>query len=210
MSEWKERKLGDVAERIGMGPFGSNIKISTFVDEGIPIISGTHLRGTRLQDKEYNFITPEHANRLQSANVYRGDVVFTHAGNIGQVAFIPTNSKFQRYILSQRQFYLRCKKDEIMPEFLTYYFKSNEGQYQLLANANQTGVPSLAQPVSYLKTIPILLPSLPEQRAIAGVLSSLDDKIDLLHRQNKTLEGIAETLWRKNFVVQLLVSVTRR
>jgi len=48
--------------------------------------------------------------------------------------------------------------------------------------------------------IEILLPPLPEQRAIAGVLSSLDDKIDLLHRQNKTLEGIAEALWRKMFV----------
>lgn len=46
----------------------------------------------------------------------------------------------------------------------------------------------------------ILLPPLPEQRAIAGVLSSLDDKIDLLHRQNKTLEAMAETLFRQWFV----------
>ena len=46
----------------------------------------------------------------------------------------------------------------------------------------------------------ILLPPLPEQQAIAGVLSSLDDKIDLLHRQNKTLEGMGEALWRQMFV----------
>ena len=39
-------------------------------------------------------------------------------------------------------------------------------------------------------------PPLPEQRSIAGILSSLDDKIDLLHRQNKTLEGMAAALWR--------------
>lgn len=45
-----------------------------------------------------------------------------------------------------------------------------------------------------------LVPSLPEQRAIASVLSSLDDKIDLLHRQNKTLEAMAETLFRQWFV----------
>jgi type I restriction enzyme, S subunit len=200
MSEWQECKLGVVADRIGMGPFGSNIKISTFVSDGIPVISGTHLRGIRLEDKEYNFITVVHANKLQSANVYRGDVIFTHAGNIGQVAFIPNNSKYERYIISQRQFYLRSRMDKLIPEYLTYYFKSREGQYKLLANANQTGVPSLAQPVSYLKSIDILLPPLPEQRAIADVLSSLDDKIDLLHRQNKTLEGMAEALWRKMFV----------
>jgi type I restriction enzyme, S subunit len=48
--------------------------------------------------------------------------------------------------------------------------------------------------------INIFLPPLPEQRAIAGVLSSFDDKIDLLHRQNKTMEAMAETLWRKMFV----------
>lgn len=200
MSEWQECKLGVVADRIGMGPFGSNIKISTFVSDGIPVISGTHLRGIRLEDKEYNFITVVHANKLQSANVYRGDVIFTHAGNIGQVAFIPNNSKYKRYIISQRQFYLRSRVDKLIPEYLTYYFKSREGQYKLLANANQTGVPSLAQPVSYLKSIDILLPPLPEQRAIASVLSSLDDKIDLLHRQNKTLEEMAAALWRKMFV----------
>jgi type I restriction enzyme S subunit len=51
-----------------------------------------------------------------------------------------------------------------------------------------------------LSNVGIILPKLPEQRAIAGVLSSLDDKIDLLHRQNKTLEGMAEALWRKMFV----------
>jgi type I restriction enzyme S subunit len=48
--------------------------------------------------------------------------------------------------------------------------------------------------------IDINLPSLPEQRNVAQVLSSLDDKIDLLHQQNKTLEGMAEALWRKMFV----------
>ncbi len=59
-------------------------------------------------------------------------------------------------------------------------------------------MPSLNQRV--LKLLPIMLPSLSEQRAIAQVLSSLDDKIDLLHRQNKTLEAIAETLFRQWFI----------
>ncbi|MBK7055158.1 MAG: restriction endonuclease subunit S [Leptospiraceae bacterium] len=47
----------------------------------------------------------------------------------------------------------------------------------------------------------MLLPPLPEQRAIAAILSSLDDKIDLLHRQNKTLEAMAETLFNEQFVM---------
>lgn len=61
-----------------------------------------------------------------------------------------------------------------------------------------SAVPTLNR--NHIHEIPVLLPPLPEQKAIAGVLSSLDDKIDLLHRQNKTLEGMAEALWRKMFV----------
>lgn len=52
-----------------------------------------------------------------------------------------------------------------------------------------------------IKSIELCLPEIPEQKAIAAVLSSLDDKIDLLHRQNLTLEVMAETLFRQWFVV---------
>lgn len=64
-------------------------------------------------------------------------------------------------------------------------------------------MPSLNQEV--LKLLPLRLPPLPEQKTIAAVLSSLDDKIDLLHRQNATLEALAETLFRQWFVVEAKV-----
>jgi type I restriction enzyme S subunit len=200
MTEWREVTIEELAEKIAMGPFGSDIKVETFKPCGVPIISGKHLHETRMRDKGFNFISEEHADKLSNANVFRGDVIFTHAGNIGQVSFIPENSKYERYVISQRQFYLRCNSNVLDYEFIAYYFKSPYGQYQLLANANQTGVPSLAQPVSYLKSIKVLLPPLTEQKAIAEVLSSLDDKIDLLTRQNKTLEDIAQAYFRKWFI----------
>ncbi len=61
-----------------------------------------------------------------------------------------------------------------------------------------SAVPTLNR--NHIHEIPVVFPPFPEQRAIAVVLSSLDDKIDLMHRQNKTLEGMAEALWRKTFV----------
>ncbi len=196
---WKETTLAEVAEKIGMGPFGSNIKIETFVKEGVPIISGAHLRGTRLEDVDYNFVSREHADRLASANVRRGDVIFTHAGNIGQVAYIPKNSKYERYILSQRQFYLRPSQG-LSAEYLTYYFHSPQGRHQLFTYANQVGVPSLAQPVSNLKSTPIALPPIEEQRSMVAVIASLDNKIELLRRENETLEQIAQTIFSEWFV----------
>jgi len=65
---------------------------------------------------------------------------------------------------------------------------------------SQVGVPSISNPLTSLKEITVPVPPLPEQQAIASVLSSLDDKIDLLHRQNKTLEAMAETLFRQWFI----------
>ena len=183
-----------------MGPFGSSIKVSTFVDEGVPVISGHHLHGIRLSDENFNFITEEHAERLKNSNVYPGDVIFTHAGTIGQVAFIPENARYKRYVLSQRQFCLRCRPGVADPEFIAYYFKSREGQNKLLANANATGVPSIARPVSYMKSVKIKLPPIGEQRRIAATLSVFDDKIGLNHAIVRNLEAMGEALYRRWFV----------
>ena len=198
---WQAVTVEEIADKVAMGPFGSSIKVSTFVPEGIPVISGQHLHGIRVDDAPgFNFIAPEHAERLANANVQRGDVIFMHAGNIGQVAYIPEDSRFDRYVISQRQFYMRCDHSRAIPEFVAAYFTSREGQHQLLANASQVGVPSIAQPVSYLRTIQIPLPHLSEQRAIAHILGTLDDKIELNRRTNDTLEAMAQALFKSWFV----------
>ena len=198
---WQKVSVEEIADKVAMGPFGSSIKVNTFVPEGVPIISGQHLHRIRVDDAPgFNFITPEHADRLASSNVRRGDVVFTHAGNIGQVAYIPEGSRFDRYVISQRQFYMRCNPTKAISEFLALYFTSPEGQHQLLANASQVGVPSIAQPVTYLRTIEVPLPPLPEQRAIAHILGTLDDKIELNRRMNETLEAMARALFKSWFV----------
>lgn len=65
-ADWPTATILDVAEKVAMGPFGSNIKVSTFVSEGVPIISGNHLRGYFLEEPEFNYITEEHAERLKT------------------------------------------------------------------------------------------------------------------------------------------------
>lgn len=162
-SDWPIATIAEIAEKIAMGPFGSNIKVSTFVSEGVPIISGNHLRGFFLEEPEFNYISEEHAERLKNSVVFPHDLIFTHAGNIGQVAMIPDRCKYNRYVLSQRQFYLRCDETKVVPEFLLMFFHSEYGQHELLSYANQTGVPSLAQPASNLKKIPFKCPPFQEQ-----------------------------------------------
>ncbi len=168
---WNVSTVESLSLRVGMGPFGSNIKVSTFVDHGVPVISGQHLHGAMLEDSSFNFITAEHAERLRSSIVIRGDIVFTHAGNIGQVSYISDRSRYEQYILSQRQFFLRCDSTKVSPLLMTYFFRSPLGQHKLLANASQVGVPSIARPVSYLKSIELVTPA-----------KALSDRFDALVR----------------------------
>ena len=103
-------------------------------------------------------------------------------------------------IISQSQFFIRIDKSKVIPEFLVAYFNTPEGQHKLLANRSQVGVPSISRPVTYLRTIEIPVPSLPEQRAIAHILGTLDDKIELNRRMNETLEAMAQALFKSWFV----------
>ena len=171
---WKVKRIEDMAKRVAIGPFGSSIKVATFVEAGIPVISGQHLKGTLLDDNEYRFITKGHAERLAKANVQRGDVVFTHAGSIGQVAYIPQTSQFERYVISQRQFYMRCDVSQISPLFIVHFFKTTEGQHQLLANTSSTGVPSISRPVTYLRSIRLCIPP-------KALWRQFDEFVDGLH-----------------------------
>ena len=91
-------------------------------------------------------------------------------------------------------------KKGITDNDFVFYLSRSEG-IRSFAEQNFNGTSGRQRvPKSTFDNLLILLPSLPEQSAIAGVLSSLDDKIDLLHQQNKTLEAMAETIFRQWFL----------
>ncbi len=96
---------------------------------------------------------------------------------------------------------ISCNQDELFPKFLYYYLSSDQTveELDIIAEASTSTYPSLRP--SDIANLSVSFPAcLDEQKAIAGVLSSLDEKIDLLHRQNKTLEAMAETLFRQWFI----------
>ena len=204
--QWPEMTIGDIAEKVAMGPFGSNIKVSTFVEKGIPIISGNHLRNYFLEEPSYNYITEEHASKLKNSIVYPNDIVFTHAGNIGQVAMIPEGSHFPYYVISQRQFYLRCNTELITPEYVLLFFHSKIGQHELLSYANQTGVPSIARPATNLKKIRIPIPSLDEQKEWLSVISPIIKMYQNNYLEIERLSILRDTLLPKLMSGELDVS----
>lgn len=190
-------RLEDIAQKIAMGPFGSNIKVSTFVSEGVPIISGNHLRSVFLEEPSYNFITEEHAQKLKNSIVYPRDIIFTHAGNIGQVAMIPNGCDYTYYMISQRQFYMRCDETKVVPELVLFFFHSREGKGKLLANANSTGVPSIAQPSTHLKNIEMPLPNKKDQDTWYKVIRPMVDEYVALCQENKRIAALRDRLLPK-------------
>ena len=169
-----------------MGPFGSNIKKECFVDSGIPVLNGSNLTDVAMNDDAFRYVTKEKADSLGRANAQRGDVVVTHRGTLGQISFIPKDSMYDRYVISQSQFRFRCN-EKVIPEYLVYYFHTRKGQHDLLSNASQVGVPALARATTTFQQLEIDLPEIEEQRKIVEILEDIRRKIELNKEINNNL-----------------------
>lgn len=205
MAEWIEVTIdqikADSPNALATGPFGSAISSKFFIDKGVPVIRGGNLSAdisNRLSEKGLAFVSISKAEKFKRSEVSKGDLVFTCWGTINQVGLIDGKESYPAYIISNKQMKLTPHPTKADSFFLYYFFSSPQIQERILSSNIGSSVPGFN--LGQLKTIELLLPPLPEQKAIASVLSSLDDKIDLLHRQNKTLEAMAETLFRQWFV----------
>jgi len=189
MSEWKEISLEKVAEvnpteRLPKGTLAKKIAMEILQPFTKKIVSYTieeYSGGTKFRngDTIVARITPSLEN---------GKTAFVDILDEDEIAFGSTE-----FIV------LREKAGESDKQFL--YYLSISPDFRDVAILSMTGSSGRQRvQTDVVKQHLFLLPPLPEQRAIASVLSSLDDKIDLLHRQNKTLEQMAETLFREWFV----------
>ena len=200
MEEWKEYKISEVIDEISMGPFGSNIKVDNFIDSGVPVLNGSNLQGFKLNEDSFNYVSQEKADSLGKANAHQGDVVITHRGTLGQIVYIPEESKFEQYVISQSQFRLKLKKDLIRPDFFVYFFHTRLGQHRIMMNASQVGVPALARPTSTFKEVCVPVPPMETQNKVMSILHSLDDKIEVNRKINENLEQQAQALFKSWFV----------
>jgi type I restriction enzyme S subunit len=191
----KEIELSTAITDIAAGPFGSNLKVECFVPSGFPIIDGANLKGYKVTDNITKFVTEEKARSLSRSIAHRGDVIVTISGTIGQIAYIPEDSLYDEYLCSQRQFRVSFDSSMVYVPYLVFYFHTFEGQNKILSFANQTGVPALSQPLKNFKKIRLCLPSLQEQRRIASIVETINDKIENNIKINDNLQQQAAELF---------------
>jgi len=200
---WRRLPIDDVkaprAGAIAIGPFGSRMKSDRYEATGVPVIRGYNISDTRALTGGFAYVSQETADELRASNVFAGDLVFPHRGAIGQVGIVPIDG-VPRYMLSTSLMKLTCDPSVVDPVFLFYFFRSGQGRHELLRNASTVGTPGIGQPLASLRSITVPVPPLAEQRAIADILGTLDDKIELNRRMNETLEAIARALFKSWFV----------
>jgi type I restriction enzyme S subunit len=190
MSEWKEYILEEVIEKF-IDYRGKTPKKTTF---GVPLVTAKIVKNGRLLEPNEFIAEEDYESWMTRGYPEINDVILTSEAPLGEVALI----KNKNIALAQRIITLQTKKNLCDSIFLKYYLQSSIGQASLQSRASGSTVEGIK--AAELRKLDISLPSIPDQIAIAEILSSLDDKIDLLHRQNQTLEQMAETLFRQWFI----------
>ena len=196
MCEWKEYRLGEIAD-VQTGPFGSQLHQSDYVDVGIPSIMPVNI-GDRMNisTEKIVYITEEDAMRLSRYRVQKGDIVYSRRGDVEKCAYI--NEDETGWLCGTGCLRIRIDSTHADSKFVAYYLSTEDMKSWISNNAVGTTMPNLNS--SILQQVPLSLPSLDKQKQIASILSSLDGKIDLLNRENATLEAMAETLFRQWFI----------
>jgi type I restriction enzyme S subunit len=205
-SKWPIARIADCAASepysTQIGPFGDKIKATSYVAKGAPVLRGTNLsRHARFHDTDFVYVREELVSTEFAKFICEaGDVILCHKGTLGEIGIIPRQTKHSKYVMGNSMMKVRCNLDILEPLYLYYWLSSKDGQDYLFSRVSQVGVPQIQTPLTTLRQAEFPLPPLIEQKRIASILGSLDDKIELNRKMNETLEQMTKALFKSWFV----------
>jgi type I restriction enzyme S subunit len=170
--------------------------MSDYKLKGTPIITVEHLGENKILHDNLPLVGDNDKLRLIKYTLKEGDIVFSRVGSVDRRVYVTANE--DGWMFSGRCLRVRVDKNKVNPKFLSYYFGQENFKETIRRIAVGATMPSINTTI--LSEVEVHIPQMDSQIQIASTLSSLDDKIDLLYRQNKTLEQLAETLFRQWFV----------
>jgi len=197
---WEYTTLGVACERGGgdiqTGPFGSQLHAADYVPVGIPSIMPQNIGDNRIVEDGIARITPEDAKRLSRYLVRRGDIVYSRRGDVERRALVRDHE--DGWLCGTGCLRVRLGDQGPDPRFATYYLGHPSVREWIVRHAHGATMPNLN--TSILSACPFVVPPPAEQRAIAHILGTLDDKIELNRRMSETLEALARALFKSWFV----------
>ena len=199
--EWAHHKVGDLFELVP----GFAFKSEDFKTTGAPVIKIKNVKANAIVLDDLGYVDLSFLESKEDKVLQHGDILITMSGNrfgsskdtwVGKVAYFRYPGK---YLLNQRVGILRPKRSvEMDRRCCSYILGSDEYQHLFIAIATSSGGQANLSPNQILGA-DILLPPIEEQRAIAHILGTLDDKIELNRRMNETLEAIARAIFKSWF-----------
>lgn len=196
---WECRRLSEICLKkngVQTGPFGSQLHKKDYVRNGTPIITVEHLGENRILHNNIPMVSNEDRDRLNKYKIKKGDILFSRVGSVDRRSIV--RQEEDGWLFSGRCLRVRPQHSLIDPEYLSYFFGLSEFKDYIRRIAVGATMPSLN--TKLLSDVPIYHPPLPEQRAIAHILGTLDDKIELNCRMNETLEAMARAIFKSWFV----------
>lgn len=194
MTSWKTYRLGDIAD-IQTGPFGSQLHNKDYADEGTPIVTVEHLGNRHFTTQNLPLVSDTDKARLSKYILSEGDIVFSRVGSVDRCSYV--SKAEDGWMFSGRCLRVRCSS-KAYPLYVYYYFCLESIKQYIRNVAVGATMPSINTQI--MSEIPISLPSLEEQRRIAGILGAIDDKIENNRRINTNLELQAQALYKQWFV----------
>ena len=197
--EWDEKKLGEIAEITKLAGFEYTNYFNSYKDGGeIIVIRGTNITNNKLDLSEIKTIPKSTSNKLQRSKLQKYDLVFAYVGTIGPVYLIDENDK---YHLGPNTARITVNK-EMLPQFALCYFTSAIIKNEIIEHTSVGAQPSLS--MSKVRKFKIPVPPLPEQQAIAAILSDMDAEIEKLEQQRDKYKAINQGMMQ-----ELLTGKTR-
>jgi type I restriction enzyme S subunit len=196
-NNWKTYKVKELTNKIGSGATPRGGK-EAYLESGISLIRSQNVLDFSFSTEGLAFIDETQAKALNNVTIESRDVLLNITGDsVARVCQVP--DKWLPARVNQHVAIIRANQKLLSPEFLLYTLLTKSNKNTLLTMAS-AGATRNALTKQMIEDFEISIPPLPEQRAIASILSALDDKIELNLQMNKTLEEMAMTLYKHWFV----------
>jgi type I restriction enzyme S subunit len=198
--EWREVRLGDlVDERVLAISDGYRVRNEELGPEGIPFVRGGDIGDGWINTSTVDHIRPELAHRVRAKLAGPGDVAFITKGTVGRAGRLRAGQP-QVVFAPQVAYWRVVNRDALDPVFVFYLIRSHAFQAALDGVKTHGAMVADYVSISQQQEFRIRIPSIDSQRAIAHILGTLDDKIELNWRTNETLEAMARALFKSWFV----------
>jgi len=193
--EWRVRKIGTFAKAKGGKRLPKSIALQTEKNNH-PYIRVVDFTDGKIHQDSLLYVPNDAISAIQRYRVAANDVIISIVGTIGAIAQVP--QELHGANLTENAAKLYFTEEDVDASYVAYYLKSSLGQHEITINTVGSTQPKL--PLYGIENINVALPPLKEQQAIACVLGSLDDKIELNRKMNQTLEEMARAIFKSWFV----------